>query len=133
MFLDVALTLSWLNLLAATVPVIGSIVGVYVMLSNRITRLEVEVGAYKREVDKLEVQSEKHYTELFREIDSVVKSIQSLEKAVLETSIRRQSEYENVKDLVHSMSSSIQAQETRIKALEIINYENPKSNKSVRG
>lgn len=123
MFLQAIITLSWLNLIAGLIPLLGAIVGSYVALSTRITRMEVEVNSYKREVEKLEVQSEKHYTELFKEIDSVVKSIQSLEKAVLETSIRRQNEYENVKDFMRSMTVSLQAQEVRIKALESSSHE----------
>jgi hypothetical protein len=122
--LDAIVTLSWLNLAAGLLPLLAAIVGSYMALSTRITRMEVEVSAYKKEVDKLEVQSEKHYTELFREIDAVVKSIQSLEKAVLETSIRRQNEYENVKDFMRNMTTSMQAQEIRIKALETSGYEN---------
>lgn len=133
LLLQSMITLSWINIVVGLLPLLAAIVGSYVALSSRITRVEVEVQAYKREVDKLEAQSEKHYEELFKEIDSVVKSIQSLEKAVLETSIRRQNEYENVKDFMRNITSSMQAQELRIKALESTNYEvYPKSNKSTR-
>lgn len=123
-----------INMLGAVLPVAAAVVASHFKLSNKITRVETELWAYKKKVDELEVKSEKHHDELFREVSEIGKSIQALEKTILETSLRRENDYARLRELISSINVVIKSQDERIFRIEqtIINEGTSKSVRNPR-
>lgn len=113
----------WINTIGAMIPIALAIVGSHFRLSNKITKVETELMSYKRKVDLLEEQSEKHHDELFQQIGAVTKSIQGLEKTILETSLRRENDYERLRELITGLTASLNSQDARILNIEYALYE----------
>ena len=128
MILDAQMTMSYIALIGSLIPVLGAIIASYITLSSRMTRIETKMIDNEKNSDRVEAESSAHYTRMVSKIDSLQLGITNVEKAIIETSLKRQAEFAQVAKMLEAVIKNMEAQETRITNLESLNqrlYEIP--------
>ena len=71
------MTLGIIDLLIASVPVVGSIIGVYLKMNNLVVRQDLKIQSLEAEVKEMKRHNEKQEEKIFAKLDGIEEKITS--------------------------------------------------------
>jgi hypothetical protein len=69
------MTLGIIDLLVASVPVIGSIIGIYMKMNNLIVRQDMKIDQLEQEIREMKIHNEKMEDKIFANLEEIKTSV----------------------------------------------------------
>ena len=71
------MTLGFIELLLASVPVVGSIIGIYIKMNNLVIRQDIKIQSLQLEIKEMKRHNEKQEEKIFAKLDTIEEKITS--------------------------------------------------------
>ena len=71
------MTLGIIELLLASVPVVGSIIGIYIKMNNLVIRQDIKIQSLQLEIKEMKRHNEKQEEKIFAKLDTIEEKITS--------------------------------------------------------
>jgi len=71
------MTLGIIDLLVASIPVVGAIIGVYIKMNNLVVRQDIKIHSLEAEVKEMKRHNERQEEKIFAKLDGIEEKITS--------------------------------------------------------